>query len=93
MSSYREMARSGASKQARALYLELRAPGLEVRAENDTSGLANYRIVVGGLSSLSPVHADRLIRRVEANELGLARVLLERWNPDLHAIRTEGRLA
>lgn len=93
MSSYREMARSGASKQARALYLELRALGLEVRAEDDASGLANYRIVVGGLSSLSPVHADRLMHRVEANEIGLARVLLERWNPDLHAIRTEGRLA
>ena len=73
MSSYREMARSGASKQARALYLELRALGLEVRADDDTSGPANYRIVVGGLSSLSPVHADRLIRRVEANEIGLAR--------------------
>lgn len=88
MSSYREMARH--RKQARALYLELRALGLEVRAENDTGGPANYRIVVGGLSSLSPVHADRLMRRVEANEHGLARVLLERWNPDLHAIRREG---
>lgn len=91
MSSYAEMSRY--RKQARALYLELRALGLEVRAEDDTSGLANYRIVVGGLSSLSPVHADHLMRRVEANELGLARVLLERWNPDLHAVRTEGRLS
>ena len=90
MSSYARMARH--RKQARALYLELRALGLEVRAEDDASGLANYRIVVGGLSSLSPVHADRLMRRVEANEIGLARVLLERWNPDLHAVRTEGRL-
>ena len=91
MSSYREMYRR--RKQARALYLELRALGLEVRAEDDTNGPANYRIVVGGLSSLSPVHADRLMRRVEDNELGLAKVLLERWNPDLHAIRTEGRLS
>lgn len=90
MSSYREMARH--RKQARALYLELRALGLEVRAEDDPSGLANYRIVVGGLSSLSPVHADRLMRRVEANEIGIANVLLERWNPDLHAVRTEGHL-
>lgn len=93
MSSYPEMARGGASKQVRALYLELRALGLEVRAENDTNGPARYRIVVGGLCSLSPVHADRLMRRVEANEPGLAEVLLERWNPDLHAVRTEGRLA
>ncbi len=91
MSSYREMYRR--REQARALYLELRALGLEVRAEDDTNGSANYRIVVGGLSSLSPVHADRLMRRVEDNELGLAKVLLERWNPDLHAVRTEGRLS
>lgn len=91
MSSYREMARH--RKQARALYLELRALGLEIHAEDDTSGLANYRIVVGGLCSLSPVHADRLMRRVEDNHLGLANVLLERWNTDLHAVRTEGRLA
>lgn len=91
MSSYQEMARH--RKQARALYLELRALGLEVRAEDDANGPASYKIAVGGLSSLSPIHADRLMRRVEANELGLARVLLERWNPDLHAVRTEGRLA
>ena len=91
MSSYREMARH--RKQARALYLELRSLGLEVRVEDYSGDPANYRIVVGGLSSLSPVHADRLMRRVEANELGIARVLLERWNPDLHAVRTEGRLA
>lgn len=67
MSSYREM--SSHRKQARALYLELRALGLEVRAEDDSEGPASYRIVIGGLSSLSPVHADRLMRRVEANEL------------------------
>lgn len=90
MSSYAGMARH--RKQARALYLELHALGLEVRAEDDANGPASYKIVVGGLSSLSPAHADRLMRRVEANEIGLAKVLLERWDPNLHAIRTEGRL-
>ncbi|ABG05195.1 hypothetical protein Rxyl_2265 [Rubrobacter xylanophilus DSM 9941] len=92
MSSYTGMARGGASKQARAFYLELRALGLEVRAKPDVGRPAGYRIVVGGLSSLSPAHADRLMRRVEDNEIGLAGVLLERWDPNLHAIRTEGRL-
>ena len=91
MSSYAEMARR--RKQARVLYLELRALGLEVRVEDDAGTPADYKVVVGGLRSLSPAHADRLMRLVRDNEIGLAKVLLERWDPDLHAVRTEGRLA
>ena len=91
MSNYAEMAPH--RKHARALYLELRALGLEVRAEDDAGDLAGYKVVVGGLRSLSPAHADRLMRLVRDHEIGLARVLLERWDPDLHAVRTEGRLA
>ena len=91
MSSYAEMARR--RKQARVLYLELRALGLEVRVEDDAGNPSGHKVVVGGLRSLSPAHADRLMRLVRDNEIGLAKVLLERWDPDLHAVRTEGRLA
>ncbi|MEW6635614.1 MAG: hypothetical protein AB1425_02245 [Actinomycetota bacterium] len=89
MSSYAEIARR--RKRARALYLELRALGLDVRVEEDPGEPLSFRVVVGGLRSLSPAHADRVVRRVRGNEAGLARILLGGpWNPDLAAIRQEG---
>lgn len=89
MSSYAEM--SYRCKQARSLYLELRALGLELRAEDDLDEPLGYRITVGGLRSLSPFHADRVMRLVWANEIGLVMILLNRCDADLRAIRTEGR--
>ena len=89
MSTYAEMARE--RRRARSLYLELRALGLDVRVEEDPDEPPSCRIVVDGLRSLSPAHADRVVRRVRGNEAGLARVLLAGpWNPDLAAIRQEG---
>jgi hypothetical protein len=88
MSTYAEMARR--RKQARALYLKLRALGLKVGAERDPDGPAGYRIVVGGLWSLNPDHADRLVRLVRDNEAGLVEILRSEWDPDLAAIRREG---
>ena len=90
MSSYSDMARE--RKHARSLYLELRALGLDVRLEEDTEEPLCYRVVVGGLRSLSPAHADRVVRCVQGNEAGLVQVLLCRWDPDLHAVRREGNL-
>ncbi len=55
-------------KEARRLYLELRTLDLEVSAEEDVRDVFGYRLELRGLSSLSPVHADRLTRRFkEAN--------------------------
>ena len=87
MSTYSDMARE--RRRARSLYLELRALGLDVRVE-DTEEPLCYRVVVGGLRSLSPAHADRVVRCVRGNEYGLAQVILCRWDPDLHAVRREG---
>lgn len=89
MNTYADMARE--RKRARALYLELRALGLDVRVEEDPDEPLSFRVVVGGLRSLSSAHADRVVWRVRGNEAGLARVLLGGpWNPDLEAIRQEG---
>lgn len=89
MSSYAEMARK--RRRARSLYLELRALGLDVRVEEDPDEPLSYRVVVEGLRSLSPAHADRVVRRVRGHEAGLARVLLAGpWNLDLEAVRKEG---
>ncbi|ABG04862.1 hypothetical protein Rxyl_1915 [Rubrobacter xylanophilus DSM 9941] len=88
MNSYAELARR--RREAQALYLELHALGLEVRAEPDAGRPAGYRVVVGGLKSLNPDHADRLMRLVRYDEAGLIEVLWGGWDPDLPAIRQEG---
>jgi hypothetical protein len=63
-------------KRARPLYLELRALGVELDIEEFPGDPQEYRILVGGLKSLSSAHADRLKRRILENEAGLAKVLL-----------------
>lgn len=88
MSTYSDMARE--RRRARSLYLELRALGLDVRVEEVPEDPLCYRVIVGGLRSLSPAHADRIVRCVRGNETGLVQVLLCRWDPDLHAVRREG---
>lgn len=89
MSTYAEMER--ARRRARPLFLELRALGLDLWLEQDSDEPPYYRIVVGGLRSLSPTHANRVIQRVSGNEAGLAIILLGgRWDFDFTAIRQEG---
>lgn len=88
MSTYTEMACE--RKRARPLYLELRALGLGVWTEQCPDESSSYRVVVGGLRSLSVAHADRVRRCVQENETGLARVLSARSDPALQAIREEG---
>lgn len=89
MSTYAEMDQG--RLRARSLYLELRALDLDLWVEEDSDQPPCYRIVVGGLRSLSPAHANRVIQQVRGHEAGLARILLSSpWNPDLAAIRQEG---
>lgn len=64
---------------------------MELRAEDDPDEPLGYRITVGGLRSLSVSHADRVMRLVRANEIGLVMILLNRCDADLCAIRKEGR--
>jgi hypothetical protein len=82
---------SGCADTARALYLELRALGLEVRVEDDPDGCPlDYRIAVDGLHSLSEARTRSVRRRVQECEEGLVHLILDLRDPDLSAIRSEG---
>lgn len=69
MSTYDEITHR--RKQAHTLYLKLWSLGLSVRAERCVAGAVGRRVVVEGLRSLNPDHADRLMRLVRDNEAGL----------------------
>ena len=90
MSSYADIARE--RKRARSLYLELRALGLDVWVEEDDGDITGYRIVVEGPESVPRSRIERLVPRVRENKAGLIKVLLFRYDPDLHAVRREGSL-
>ncbi len=75
MTSYAEMARE--RRKARPLFLELRALDLELHIKEDPADLTGYRLAITGLRSLSPAHAARIRRRVEASKLGL--LIVEDW--------------
>lgn len=76
---------------ARALYLELRALRLKVWAEDaPDGGLLDYRIALDGLHAIPAAHARSVRRRVWDNQDELVRILLDRRDPDLHAVRREG---
>jgi hypothetical protein len=76
---------------ARALYLELRAEGLEVRVEdNPDGGPLDYGIAIGGLRSRPESYARSIRQRVLENEEGLVQLVLNLHDPDLDAIRREG---
>ncbi len=88
MSSHVEIAYR--RKQAHALYLKLRVLGLDVRAERCAAGAVGRRVVVEGLRSLNPDHADRLMRLVRDNEAGLLDILSNERGSDPTANRSEG---
>jgi hypothetical protein len=90
MSGYPDIAHGEASKEARPLYLELRALGLDVWVEEDAEDPTGYRIILEGSGSIPRPRIEHLVPRVRENKSGLIKVLLFRCNPDLHAIRTEG---
>ncbi|BBL79460.1 hypothetical protein RxyAA322_13140 [Rubrobacter xylanophilus] len=82
---------NGHCDTARALYLELRALGLTLWVEDDPDGgPLDYGIALDGLRSLSEARARRLARRIRENEYELVRVLLDRRDLDLDAVRKEG---
>jgi hypothetical protein len=82
---------NGHCDTARSLYLELRALGLKLWVEDDPDGgPLDYGIALDGLRSLSEARARRMARRVKENHDELVRVLLDRRDPDLDAVRKEG---
>jgi hypothetical protein len=83
MSSYEEMARE--RKRARVLFLELRAEGFELLAQQSPEDPVGYVVGVEG-----PACSKRLLERIKANKPGLLKILLHRWDPDLEAIQREG---
>ena len=58
-------------KQARPLFLELRALDPELHVAKDLADLTGNRVAITGLRSLSPAHADRIRRRVEAGKVAV----------------------
>lgn len=81
----------GSIDTARALYLELRALRLKVWVEDDPDGgFLDYRIALDGLQALSAARARSVRRRVWDNQDELVRILLDRRDPDLDAVRKEG---
>ena len=81
----------GCEDVARSLYLELRALGLELWVADDPDGgPLDYGIEAAGLHKLSGARAKEVRRRIERNEEGLVRVILDHRDPDLFAIRAEG---
>lgn len=80
------------SDDARPLYLELRALGLGLWVEDDPDGgVLDYRLALDGLRSIPEARARRLVRRIRKNEDELVRLILDRRDPDLDAVRREGR--
>lgn len=88
MSRYAEIVQH--RRQANALLFELWSLGLDVRAERHADGAEGRRIVVEGLRSLNPGHADRLVRLVRDNEAALLDTLSGLREPDPVATSREG---
>jgi hypothetical protein len=76
---------------SRPLYIELRALGVTVQVEdNPDLGPLDYGLVIDGLSALPDGRSRRLRERIMDNEEALVKIVLDRRDPDLHAIRSEG---
>jgi hypothetical protein len=78
------------SVTARPLYIELRALGITVQVEeNPDLGPLDYGLVIDGLGALPDGRSRRLRKRIMDNEEALVKIVLDRRDPDLHAIRSE----
>ena len=79
------------SVTARPLYIELRALGITVQVEEAPDlGPLDYGLVIDGLNALPEGRSRRLRKRIKDNQEALVKIVLDRRDPDLHAIRAEG---
>ncbi len=76
MTDYAELARR--RKEADDIYRKIRSLELKAYTEFDAQQPAGFKVVVEGLKSLNPDHADRLVRMVQDNEAALAEILPKR---------------
>lgn len=74
------------SRETDALYRKLRSLGLVLHTVRDADRPGGYKVVVAGLKSLNPAHADRLMRLVMDHEAALARLALEERGPGLRDV-------
>jgi hypothetical protein len=78
------------SVTARPLYIDLRALGLTVHLQdNPDLGPLDYGLVIDGLSALPDDRSRRLRKLITDNQEALVRIVLDRRDPDLYAIRSE----
>jgi hypothetical protein len=75
---------------ARPLHIELRALGVTVHVQDTPDlGPLDYGLVIDGLNALSDGRSRRLRKRIMDSEEALVKIVLDRRDPDLHAIRSE----
>lgn len=86
MTNYADLVRR--RKEADAIYRKIRSLGLKAYTEFDAQQPAGFKVMVEGLKSLNPDHADRLMRMVRDNEAALAEVLPKR-RPQLRLVGTD----
>lgn len=58
--------------------------------DDPDGGVLDYRLALDGLRSIPQARARRVVRRVLDNQDELVRLVLDRRDPDLDAIRREG---
>ena len=69
-----------------------RAPGARHHGTGRRSpdlGPLDYGLVIDGLSALPDSRSRRLRKRIMDNQEALVKIVLDRRDPDLHAIRSE----
>lgn len=78
------------SVTARPLYIELRALGITAQVEeNPDLGPLDYGLVIDGLSALPDGRSRGLRKRIMDNQEALVKIVLDRRDPDLRAVRSE----
>jgi hypothetical protein len=78
------------SVTARPLYIELLALGITVQVEeNPDLGPLDYGLVIDGLSALPDGRSRCLRKRIMDNQEALVKIVLDRRDPDLRAVRSE----
>lgn len=74
-------------RRVEGLHQKLQSLGLKVYARRDPNRPEGYKVVVDGLKSLNPAHADRLLSLITDYEAPLIEILPKRESPNLRIVR------